>query len=178
VGYVFLSPYAATRRYMGMVVVASLLCCRLGAATCSDRRGWMWATCGFNFLLSLFLFGIDVNYTQVQKDLAENIARDLHRRRPQATIWYYGLGTFTFYGEQAGMKRWDPEATLSAKDWVIVVDHFERNFADVPQSVRCQWIECRHQLCRWPLTSKIQAGGAAFTHLEEWPPGVSIFQVN
>ena len=116
-------------RYQACVrdlAVGTLLTCRLAKLTCRNRAGLVWGIAGINFLLGLFLFAVDYNFYYGQQCMARNLASECRVQDHGANIWYFGNGTFEFYGEQLGMRGLiTPGAVVSSGDWVLVVNGFE-----------------------------------------------------
>ena len=168
-GYFALSPYPATRRVLGVVVVAMLLTCRLASRTCQGRIGLVWGIVGVNFLLGLSLFAVDLNTTWAQKQIAVELARECRRQETNANVWYFGSGTFEFYGGRLGMRRVKaPEAAISAGDWVLVVKGFEPAFSRHPVFARCVREDTREWPSILPVRSEYQFGNVAIAR-EEGP---------
>jgi len=177
-GYFALSPYSATRRVLGIVAVGTLLTCRLATLTCRNRAGLIWGIAGINFLLGLFLFAVDFNFYYGQQGMARNLASECRKQDHGANIWYFGNGTFEFYGEQLGMRRLiAPGAVVSSGDWVLVVNGFEASYSRHPISSRCVLQGTREWNSILPLRSQYQYGHAALARLDEPLMQVSLYRV-
>jgi hypothetical protein len=126
-GYFVLTPFAAVRRIMGVVVVATLLAGRLAAATGLSPERWSqvrWAVIGTVFL-GLVYYGVDLRDAWAAKEAAEDAAASIRSQDASATIWYVGHWGFQFYAERAGMKAVEPDQVstpLRRGDWLVVPD--------------------------------------------------------
>jgi hypothetical protein len=120
-GYFALSPFAAVRRVLGVVVVGTLLAGRLAARTCRspERAGLVhWAALA-GVLLGLGFYGVDLREAWARKAAAERAARWVRRRQPDAIIWYAGGDGFQYYAERAGMRRLVPGAAPGPGEWLV-----------------------------------------------------------
>jgi hypothetical protein len=123
-GYYALTPFAAARRIMGIVVVATLCIGRLASRTCrsparqAQVRG---VVCG-GVLLGLGFCGVDLRDAYAAKEAAEGSA-ELLRNQPAGTVWYVAHWGFQYYAERAGMKPVvADESRLRSGDWLVVPD--------------------------------------------------------
>jgi hypothetical protein len=176
-GYVALSPYPATRRLLGIVVIGVLLICRLATRTCGNR-GMLWGTVAVNSLVGLLLFAVDFNWNYGPEATAREIARECHESGAEKNIWYFGNAAFGFYGDRLGMKRViTPDAAVSSGDWVLVMNGFEPAFSQHPLSSRCthqglhEWRSILH------VKSQYQAGNCALQAEEKPLVMVNIYRV-
>lgn len=177
-GYFALSPYPATRRVLGIVVLGTLLICRLAARTTGLRTQRIWGIVGINFLLGLLLFAVDFNWYHGHQVMAQALARECQEQVATANIWYFGNGTFEFYGERVGMKRpMAPEAAVSSGDWVLVVDGFESVFSQHPISSRCVVQGVREWSSILPVRSQYQYGNVALERQEEPLRRVTVYRI-
>jgi len=176
-GYIALSPYPATRRLLGIVVVGILLICRLATQTCGNR-GVLWGTLAVNSLVGLLLFAVDFNWNYGPEMTAREIASECHECDPEKNIWYFGNSAFGFYGDRLGMKRViTPDTAVSSGDWVLVMHGFEPAFSQHPLSSRCihqglhEWNSILH------VKSQYQAGNCALQAEEKPLVMVNIYRV-
>jgi hypothetical protein len=142
VGYVFLTPFAAVRRLLGIVVAGTLLSGRLASRTCRcpERRRLIHGIVVASSLLGLGVFGLDWREAAVQKELAEEAVRTIREGSDEGTIWYVGHWGFQYYAERAGMRpviarnsprkdasrgapiRFPPPTHLRRGDWLVFPD--------------------------------------------------------
>jgi hypothetical protein len=123
-----MTPFAAVRRIMGLVVVATLLAGRLAARTARSPSGraWVRAVAIGGAALGLGYFAVDLREAWVRQQGAEGTAAWIRERDPTATIWYVGHWSFQYYAERAGMKPVipnDPDRPLHRHDWLVVPDN-------------------------------------------------------
>jgi hypothetical protein len=130
-GYFALSPFAAVRRVLVIVVILTLLAGRLAARTCvgPPRRRTVWAITAGGAALGLAFHALDLREAQVQKAAAEEAAAWV-RDHGGGRVWYVGHWGFQFAAERCGMLpvvgRYPPEAglpepsLLRAGDWLVV----------------------------------------------------------
>jgi hypothetical protein len=128
VGFFVLTPFAAVRRIMGIVVVGTLLAGRLAAGTggCPERRSLVrWVAAG-TVVLGLVFAGVDWVDAWASREAAEDVAALIRTQDAGATIWYVGHWGFQFYAERAGMKAVVPDrpsTPLRRGDWLVVPDY-------------------------------------------------------
>lgn len=102
-GYLVLTPFLATRRVMGVVVLATLIAGRLVAESLGPRvrvaevHGAVVA----GVVLGFVFYGVDLREAFAQKGAAEQAAR--LARGGGGTAWFVGHWGFQFYCERAGM---------------------------------------------------------------------------
>jgi hypothetical protein len=122
-GYFALSPFPATRRLVGVLVVATIVAGRLASASCVSRprvrfmRGLVAGTAA----LGVCYFVVDLRDAQAQRKVAQSAARRIRSEDPLAKIWCYGAWGFKHYGKAAGMVPIvsDP-SKVHAGDWLVV----------------------------------------------------------
>jgi hypothetical protein len=126
-GYFVLTPFAAVRRIMGVVVVGTLLAGRLASRTCCSperRRQVRWVAFATIFL-GLVFYGVDLRDACASREAAEDAAAFIRSQDARATIWFVGHWGFQYYAEHAGMKAVVPDRSsspLRQGDWLIVPD--------------------------------------------------------
>jgi hypothetical protein len=124
-GYFALSPFPATRRLMGVVVVATLLAGRL-ASTVQKRtsiRQLVWALAACNIGLGGLYFFVDFGAAQAEQTGAVEAATWIQRQDRAGKVWFTGHWGFQFYAEQAGMRPVVAGQTwLNAGDWLVLPD--------------------------------------------------------
>jgi hypothetical protein len=120
-GYLALTPFPATRRVLGVLVVVTLLLARLAARTVPARA--LRALAVGNAVLGLAFFALDWRCVDVHRVAAERSA-EWARARGDGTIWYVGHWGFQFYAERAGMRPVAPDGgePLRQGDWLVVPD--------------------------------------------------------
>ena len=124
-GYFAMTPFAAVRRILGIVVVTTVIAGRLASCTCGSARGkiLVWSVAIFNSLLGLGFYGVDYLDARASQEMAENAAAFIPK--PHGKIWYVGHWGFQFYAEHAGMQpavpaKWNQLAQEG--DWLVVPD--------------------------------------------------------
>jgi hypothetical protein len=134
VGYVVLTPFPATRRLPGVVVVATLLVGRLAALTCRSpaARRTVYGIAGYSALMGLLVYGVDLLEARTQQEAVETAVRLIRERREEGTVWYIGHWGFQYYAEREGMKpisSYDPpdgpitmlpRSRLKEGDWLVL----------------------------------------------------------
>jgi Dolichyl-phosphate-mannose-protein mannosyltransferase len=122
-GYLVLSPFPATRRLVGLLVVATIVAGRLASKSCVSRpriRLARWLAVG-TAALGLCYFAIDLRDAQAQRKVAQTAALRIRGEDPAARIWCYGAWGFKHYARAAGMLpiASDP-SKVQAGDWLVV----------------------------------------------------------
>jgi hypothetical protein len=123
-GYFVLSPFAAVRRVLGMLVAGSLAAGNLATRTCQagTARALLSAVIAVNTALGLTFYLVDWRDASAEKQAVE-AARESVFPSPGATVWYVGHWGFQFYAERGSMKPVVPyESWLQEGDWLIVPD--------------------------------------------------------
>jgi hypothetical protein len=126
-GYFALTPFAAVRRIMGIVVAGTLLSGRLAALTRSLselRRPVRWVVIG-TVCLGLVFYSVDLRDAWAAREAAEDAVTWIRAHDASPTIWYVGHWGFQFYAERAGMKAVVPDrpsTPLRRGDWLVVPD--------------------------------------------------------
>jgi hypothetical protein len=157
-GYFALSPYAAARRVIGVVVLLSLLIVLLAAKNGHPRTKVLWMVAALSAIHGLFLFVVDDNWWRGRKELISQSARVCRAEDPKATIWYFGDTAFDFYANRQGMQRLlFSEAIPASGDLVVVVEGFEDFFHRHPTSSRCVESGMVEWRSRLPIKSQFQA---------------------
>jgi hypothetical protein len=121
VGYVFLTPFPAVRRLMGVVVVGTLILGCLAARTNRQRSGraTIWSIVGYGLLLGLGFTLLDWRDAQAEKEAVERAAAFIDNHGG-GKVWFVGHWGFQFYAERAGMEAISPtESHLEAGDWLV-----------------------------------------------------------
>jgi hypothetical protein len=136
VGYLFLTPFPAVRRVLGVAVVLTVIVARLAARTCRtpERRRVLHALGAGGVLLGLAYYGLDWQGARVQQLAAESAAAWV-RDHGGGRAWYVGHWGFQYYAERAGLRpvvteyqppegpiAFPPPSRLRAGDWLIVPD--------------------------------------------------------
>jgi hypothetical protein len=103
-GCFILSPFAAARRLIGVIVASTLL---LGswAARVGVRPAMMSAITVFGVASGIMYYLVDLHEAKVEEKAADEAAQWIRQRDPNATIWYVGYWGFQFYAEKAGMRE-------------------------------------------------------------------------
>lgn len=130
VGYFAFSPIPAVRRFLGLLVVTTLIIGRLAVRTCrTPQRGSLFRRVAFAGMpLALLFYAIDFHDAQVEKTAVETTAQTIselkdHLPKDQSTTWYVARWGFQFYAERAGMLPVFPdESELKPGDWLALCD--------------------------------------------------------
>jgi len=127
--YYPLTPFPATRRVLGSLVVLTLLIGRLAARAwptqARRRAAWPWVVCGT--VLALGFFALDWREAYAEEWGAEQAAAWI-KARGEGHAWYVGHYGFQYYAERNGMEAaWQAldDATpphLRSGDWVARPD--------------------------------------------------------
>jgi hypothetical protein len=121
-GYVALTPFAAVRRVMGVVVVCTLIAGCVAARTCQHRRTQIgvWCIAAYSAALGLGFAILDWREAQAEQEGVERAATWLNEHGDGGRVWYVGHWGFQFYAEQAGMKPISPtESELKEGDYLV-----------------------------------------------------------
>ena len=131
--YFPLTPFPATRRVLGALVVLTLLIGRLAARAwppLAQRRGgqggsaWLWAGCAA--ALGLGYFALDAREAYAEEWGAEQAAAWVARQGGAGRLWYVGHYGFQYYAERCGMRPtylWAPPEDSPRKgDWLAAPD--------------------------------------------------------
>jgi hypothetical protein len=130
-GYFLLSPFAAARRIIGIVIVASILVGR-----CTSASGWDAACLRVAMILTALLglgyAALDWREADAQRQAAIAAVNRIRTDAPGRTIWYCGYWGFQFYAERAGARQVVPAyqpivsdipllppSHFHAGDWII-----------------------------------------------------------
>jgi hypothetical protein len=121
-GYVVLTPFAAVRRVMGVVVVCTLIAGCITARTCRGRRGSaaVWCIAAYGALLGLGFAVLDWRDAQAEQEGVARAAAWLDEHGEGGAVWYVGHWGFQFYAEHAGMKPVSPgQSVLQEGDYFV-----------------------------------------------------------
>jgi hypothetical protein len=127
--YFAATPFPATRRTMGIVVVATLVCGYLLRRSGRGQSGesvlrWV-VTIGC--LLGTLFWTVDLLEARSQERGVRAAQRELGAQGSQERIWFVGHWGFQFYAERAGMLPVVPDRSrLSAGDWLVVPDRVDQ----------------------------------------------------
>jgi hypothetical protein len=123
-GYFALTPFAAVRRVLGVVVVGTLLTGRLASRTVRITRGrrLVWAVAAFNVLFGFLYFGVDLRDAGAEKEAVERASAWIEQQPScGGRVWFVGHWGLQYYAERAGMQPVVPdESHLHAGDWLVV----------------------------------------------------------
>src|SRR5262249_28200601 len=125
VGYFALTPFAAVRRVMGLVVAATAVLGRLASSSCRTRAEFNQVRFAalVSGCLGFFFFVIDWCDAWSWRSAALGSAAFIRQQMSQASIWYFGHWGFQYYAEQAGMQPVVANDTqLHAGDWLVAPD--------------------------------------------------------
>jgi hypothetical protein len=122
-GYLVLSPFPATRRLVGLLVVATIVAGRLASQSCVSRpriRLMRWLVVG-TAALGLCYFAVDLRDARAQRKVAQTAALRIRSEDPTAKIWCYGAWGFKHYAKAAGMLPIvSDRSKVHAGDWLVV----------------------------------------------------------
>jgi hypothetical protein len=126
-GYFALTPFAAVRRVMGIIIVVTLMVGRLASSTCLTRASLAlvrWSAV-VGILLGFLFYTVDLRDAFASRAVAERAAAFVRKRDSAAMIWYVGHWGFQFYAERCGMRPVIPAAhagrqPLRSGDWLVV----------------------------------------------------------
>lgn len=156
--YFALSPYAAARRMMGVMVASSLVVFRLASKTSPDRKRLLWTIAALSAAHGLFLAVVDDNWWRGRMELAKESARVCRAEDPNAVIWYFGDTAFDHYASRQGMKRLIfVDAIPAPGDWIVVEEGFEEQFKTHGIHPRCIEAGSAEWRSRLPIKSQFQA---------------------
>lgn len=166
--YFAISPYAAARRVMGVVVLFSLLIVRLAAKQRRGRNGLLWTIAGLGALHGLFFLLVDDNWWRGRKELVAEAARVCRAENPSAVVWYFGDTAFDYYASRKGMKRLIFSDSVPADgDWVVVAEGFEDFFLSHAAASKCVEFRSAEWRSQLPLKSQYQASSVP---VARWNP--------
>jgi hypothetical protein len=121
-GYVALTPFAAVRRVMGVVIVCTLIAGCVAARTCRGRkaRAAVWCIAAYSAVVGLGFTALDWRDAQAEQEAAERAAAWLDDHGTGGTIWFVGHWGFQFYAERAGMEPLSPtQSVLKKGDYLV-----------------------------------------------------------
>jgi hypothetical protein len=127
--YFALTTFPAARRVLGVVVALTALCGRLASRTCRApaRAALLPGIMVGGMALGGLYFAIDLCEAAAERGVVEEASHWIHRREPDATIWYVGHWGFQFYAERAGLRPIVPgRSRLKAGDWLVIPDQVEQ----------------------------------------------------
>lgn len=122
-GFFMLTPFAASRRVMGLIVVFSLLIARLLSTTVRTEESLRtMRTLTVAGLVWSSLFAVtDIVDARIEKVVPERVARSVRAVDPGATVWFCGHWGVQYYAERAGLKMIDPDASeLAVGDFLAL----------------------------------------------------------
>jgi hypothetical protein len=156
--YYVLTPFAAARRAMGIVVVASMMIGRILSTNRDPERGkWVHRYCALGVAIGFVYAWTDYRDAVAEHNALFESIKLVHEQsggRPR--IWFAGHWGFQYYGEREGLQTVYPdESIIEAGDWIIVPDSPPRPYAQKFQ-LRTPFAEKRgvveiHE--GWPLNT-------------------------
>ncbi len=125
--YFPLTPFPATRRILGALVVLTLLIGRLAARAWPSprarRAAWLWAAC--SAALGLAYFALDCREAYAEEWGAEQAVTWI-KGHGGGRMWFEGHYGFQYYAERCGMRStylWaPPEDSPRKDDWFVAPD--------------------------------------------------------
>jgi len=154
-GYFMLTPFPASRRLMGPIVVLSLLVGRLLLWTVrsddSLRTMRMVTVAG---LIWASLFAVtDIVDARIEEVVPRRVANAVRAVDPEAKIWFCGHWGTQYYGERAGMEMVVPDETNLRRGDYLAVPGKDRPAA---QEILIPWANVElvgrvDETAYWPL---------------------------
>jgi hypothetical protein len=136
-GYFAMSPFPASRRVMGITVVATLIVGRLASRTCRrvGQQRLLTGVVAAGVLLGLSFSMLDLREAFAQQSAAEQASAKA-RLAGATTIWYIGHWGFQYYAERAGMQpAVAGRSLLRQGDWLAVPDpHIDQEHLELVQA--------------------------------------------
>jgi hypothetical protein len=125
--YFPLTPFPATRRILGPLVVLTLLVGRLAARVCAspERRKAFWLITACGTILGLAYFALDAWEAYAEEWGAERAVAWVAERADGGQVWYVGHYGFQYYAEACGMHATysgSDAPPLHRGDWVVRPD--------------------------------------------------------
>jgi hypothetical protein len=142
-GYVFLTPFPAVRRLMGVVVVGTLILGCLAARTGRRRfgRAIVWSIAGFAAILGLGFTLLDWREAQAEREAVEKAALFIDEHGG-GKVWFAGHWGFQFYAEHDGMEAVSPtKSRLEVGDWLVYPSRIHKQsleLDDIPSSLEAE----------------------------------------
>lgn len=170
-GFFAMTPFPATRRVLGIVLIATLLAARLlsmAARHCNFGLQWLAIVPGC--ALGLLYNGLVIRESALEPAAVRTAVAEIRRNEPNARIWYVGHWGFQFEAERLGLQPVVPNRSqLSAGDWLLWPDPGCVTQQDIEAEpalgpVAAEW-ELRHPL---PLRAVPPYYGGHLP-LERWP---------
>ncbi len=165
VGFLFLSPFLALRRMIGIVTALALLALAALAArqpqACRRQAAWVAV---FGVALGVVFAAADVFDARARRTGFDDALRQLAARGAplsEGRVWYVGHWGFQFLAERAGMRPLVAgESHVSAGDWLVTPSAVLAQRAQLPERVRSTQasVEARS---RWPWSTLPNAYGGA-----------------
>jgi hypothetical protein len=121
--YFAMSPFAASRRVLGVVVVATLLTGRLaGDARARNRTAFLGATAA-GATCAILVAVVDLQEALAAQHVLEKAEEFISREQPGRKTWFYGAWSMIFYARHDGL---EPIAsgrqTLHAGDVLVLAE--------------------------------------------------------
>lgn len=123
--YFVLSPIAAVRRIVALLVVSTLLSGRLLSklSMTTEQKALLRYVAIGGIALGLIFYSVDLHDAFVEKIAAERSVRLARELNPNVTRWYFARWGFQFYAEREGMKPVvADESKFQEGDWLLLTD--------------------------------------------------------
>jgi hypothetical protein len=123
VGYFVMAPFPAARRFIGLMIVATLLCAhvyRERRPEPRDIRPVIFAS-ALSIALGLAVASVDLREALAGKRAVELAAARIHEEGSTGNIWFAGHWGFQHYARAAGMQELVPDHSVVAQgDWLVL----------------------------------------------------------
>jgi len=132
--YVFLSPFGAVRRVMGLYVVAILVffCVVAQAGPGWGGRRMLVLLVSLVGVTGAGVYVIDWKEADTSRRAANDAAAFIRSTDPAARIWYAGHWGFAYYADRQGMRPLIPDRSLvQAGDWLVLPQGIDRQFFQI-----------------------------------------------
>lgn len=127
--YVFMSPFGAVRRIIGLHVVASFIFFRIVSQVGPGMGGRRILALVVILvgLTGMGMYVVDWKEADTSRKAADEAAAFIRSSDPAARIWYAGHWGFAYYADRLGMRPLIPEQSLVlAGDWLVLPQGIDR----------------------------------------------------
>jgi hypothetical protein len=122
-GYFALTPFAATRRIIGITLVATLIAARLLSFVARKDRSWRWLAIAPGMALGIFYNALCTREAGMEPDAVRKAVAEIREQQPSARIWYVGHWGVQFEAQRCGLLAVVlGSSQLERGDWLIWPD--------------------------------------------------------